>query len=70
MWDEQGTYQIKVKARDIYGAESGWSEQLSITMPKSREFNLIILIIEKLMGRSLFLERLLQPIYHQLLMSM
>jgi len=32
IWDEQGTYEIKAKAKDIYGAESEWGE-LEVTMP-------------------------------------
>ncbi len=32
-WTEQGTYSIKVKAKDIYGDESDWSDPLAITMP-------------------------------------
>jgi|GEM_PF-458930 len=35
-WTTKGTYSIKVKARDIYGAESDWG-QLSVTMPFSYE---------------------------------
>jgi hypothetical protein len=32
-WTEQGSYQIKVKAKDTFGAESDWSDTLPITMP-------------------------------------
>lgn len=32
-WTVQGTYEVKVKAKDIYGRESNWSEPLPITMP-------------------------------------
>ena len=35
-WTEKGTYSVKVKAKDINGDESGWSEPLSVTMPRSR----------------------------------
>jgi hypothetical protein len=35
VWTEQGSYQIKVKCKDVYGAESVWSEPLPIRMPKS-----------------------------------
>jgi hypothetical protein len=35
-WSEQGTYQIKVKVKDIYGAESDWS-YLEVTMPVSQK---------------------------------
>ena len=33
MWPEQGTYSVRVKARDRYGYESEWSDPLEITMP-------------------------------------
>ena len=31
-WSDEGTYEVKVKAKDIYGAESGWSAGHSITI--------------------------------------
>lgn len=34
MWSEAGTYIIRAKAEDTYGAESAWGE-LSVTMPCS-----------------------------------
>jgi len=34
-WTEEGTYIIKAKARDIYGAESNWVT-LEVTMPRIR----------------------------------
>jgi hypothetical protein len=34
-WNEKGDYQITVKARDIHGAESQWSDPLPVTMPYS-----------------------------------
>jgi len=37
---EKGSYSIKVKARDIYGEESPWSEPLPISMPKIKQFNI------------------------------
>jgi hypothetical protein len=37
-WTVKGTYIIKVKAKDSYGAESSWSDPLTITMPKSSAF--------------------------------
>ena len=33
IWNIQGNYNIKVKAKDVYGKESNWSDPLSITMP-------------------------------------
>ena len=35
-WNEKGVYEIKVKARDIYGAESEWSDPLKFSTPKNK----------------------------------
>ena len=43
-WNEQGDYQVKVKARDINFAESEWSEPLSISMPKNKQIGNIIVV--------------------------
>ena len=32
-WENKGTYQVKVKAKDIYGKESEWSDPLKVKMP-------------------------------------
>jgi hypothetical protein len=40
-WTVKGSYSIKVKAKDIYGKESVWSDPLPIKMPYS--FNKLIL---------------------------
>lgn len=49
-WNSQGNYQIKAKAKDVYGAESDWGT-LDIAMPKNKatnyNFNLIKQIFEK-----------------------
>ncbi len=37
-WSEQGTYIIKVRAKDMYGALSEW-ETLEVTMPRNRAIN-------------------------------
>jgi len=34
-WIEKGNYEIKVKTKDIYEAESEWSDPLPISMPKN-----------------------------------
>ncbi len=34
-WESKGSYEIKVKAKDINGTQSPWSDPLPITMPKS-----------------------------------
>jgi len=33
-WTEERSYDVKVKAKDVHGAESSWSDPLSVTMPK------------------------------------
>ncbi|MFE3845706.1 PKD domain-containing protein [Thermoplasmatota archaeon] len=39
VWDEDGEYTIRVKAKDIYGEEGEWSDPLVVSMPKYRFFN-------------------------------
>ena len=34
MWNKQGTYEIRVNTKDIYGKESDWSEPFAVQMPK------------------------------------
>jgi len=54
-WNEQETYTVKVKARDIKGAESDW-ETITVSMPKSK--NLISEIITTiLIGKIADIER-------------
>jgi len=38
IWKEQGTYDIRTKAKDINDAESPWSESLPVSMPKSKTY--------------------------------
>jgi hypothetical protein len=35
-WPLQGTYNVKVVAKDINGAQGPWSDPLSVTMPRNR----------------------------------
>jgi len=35
VWSDKGNYEIRVKARDIFNAESSWSDPLPISMPKT-----------------------------------
>ena len=39
IWTEKGSYEIKVKAKDIHGAESEWSDPLEVAMPKNKAIN-------------------------------
>jgi hypothetical protein len=47
VFTEQGIFEIKVKAVDEYGAESDWSDSISVTMPKNKLENILINLIEK-----------------------
>lgn len=55
-WAEEGSYQIRVKAKDSYDAETEWSEPLDVTMPVSsrffrflgQHFPMLLQLIEKL----------------------
>ena len=62
-WTEEDDYEIKVKAKDIYGAESPWSDPLPITMPKNKSVNPFLLFLERLIERFPILEQILQPLY-------
>jgi hypothetical protein len=43
-WEEEDTYTIQVKARDIYGAESEWAT-LEVSMPNTRQIKSTTYII-------------------------
>lgn len=51
-WDEQGTYSIRVKARDTNDLESDWAE-FEVSMPKTKIISL---------NRFMFLDRILEII--------
>ncbi len=52
-WNEKGTYSVRVKAKDVYGMESDWSDPLEVTMPRGK---IVLLIFE-------FLERYFPQAY-------
>ncbi len=51
IWNNKGTYQIKVKAKDVYDAESDWSDPLLVTMPKNKAINFNYNLLEWLFER-------------------
>ncbi len=51
-WSTAGTFEITVKAKDSYGAESEWSDPLPVKMPKTHE-NLFQQLFGKLLERAL-----------------
>ncbi|MFO7678247.1 MAG: hypothetical protein R6V50_07700, partial [Thermoplasmatota archaeon] len=40
-WSEEGSYSIRVKARDVYNAESEWSDPLPVTMPSIHQSHIL-----------------------------
>ena len=50
VWNDRGNYKIKVIAKDVYGAESEWSDPLAISMAKKNSYNnpIIQLILKML----------------------
>ena len=43
IWEEEGTYIVKVKASDIYGAESNWTT-LEVVMPQNQQLYIYSLL--------------------------
>jgi hypothetical protein len=43
VWEEQGSYEIRVKAEDYFEFESDWSDPLVVNMPKNKTFNTLFL---------------------------
>jgi Peptidase family C25/PKD domain len=48
-WQSDGSYQIRVKAKDQHGTQSAWSDPLPITMPYS--YNPMLQFLERLSER-------------------
>jgi uncharacterized protein DUF4886/PKD domain-containing protein len=48
IWDVEGDYEIRVKAKDTYGAESKWSDPLPVSMPKNNYFDRFYSMSKKL----------------------
>jgi len=42
-WEENGDFEIKVQAKDEHNQESGWSDPLSISMPKNKNINTLLI---------------------------
>jgi len=59
-WNEKGTYTVRVRAIDEFGAESPWSNPASVTMPKSKITNMMPLMLRFAHGHSNLLQILKQ----------
>lgn len=56
-WEKKGSYSVKVRARDEYGAVSEWSDPLSVIVPRSR---LLDKPLSQFLKSHLFIYQLLQ----------
>lgn len=56
IWGSKGNYELKVKAKDTDGAQSEWSDQLEISMPKTKYTlcSLFIQFCQKILERFQF----------------
>ena len=59
-WSKEGTYTVKAKLKDTVGAESDWAT-LTVSMPKSKEIN-IQLILGRFFHRFPLFEKILNQI--------
>ena len=59
-WSEKGIYKVKVKAKDIYGAESGWSDPLTVTVTRKSKSFYSFWFFQWLIDHFPLLERLLK----------
>jgi len=62
IWSNDGSYNIQVKAKDVTGAVTDWSESLSVSISKDKSSlkALFIEFLEKLLDKSLFLSPIIQ----------
>jgi PKD repeat protein len=45
IWFDEGTFNVTVKAIDVYGAESEWSDPLVVSMPKTKAKTIDIILL-------------------------
>jgi hypothetical protein len=64
IWEKSGNYNIRIKARDIYGKESEWSDSLAVTLPKNKaiENPIINRFFENFINRFPILDKILNQI--------
>jgi hypothetical protein len=63
IWENVGTYEIRVKSRDVYNKESVWSDPLTVTLPKDKETYLFLMWLERIMKWNPIINIIIQPIY-------
>jgi hypothetical protein len=61
-WPSQGTYAIKVKAKDNNDLESVWSDPLLVTMPKTKIYNPMMQLVFRILECFPFMGKILNQI--------
>ena len=62
IWFDEGTFNVMVKAIDIYCAESEWPDALEVTIPKTKIYNLLIKLFYNILEHFPFLNKILNQI--------
>ena len=63
IWSADGTYNVKVRAVDMFGLQSEW-ETLTVTMPKQKNINPLPIFIQKIIDIFPVLKEILQPLFY------
>ena len=64
IWFERGTFEVRVKAQDVHGGESEWSDPLIVSMPKNHAIynNIISRLLELFRYRFRFFSLILNDL--------
>jgi len=71
IWIEKGSFEIRVKAKNEYGAESIWSDPLAVSMPRNKQLiNHFIQLLDENMSHSVILRKTLDIIKQGIICTM
>jgi hypothetical protein len=59
-WSEEGTYEVRVRAMDMYGSEGEWSDPLIVSLPKNKSITVFNPWLLRLIQRFPILELLIK----------
>jgi len=59
IWTEKGTYEVRSLAKDDHGVQSEWSDPIPVSMPRTREINIVTVLLQRFIVRFPFLTFLL-----------
>ena len=71
IWIKKGSFEIRVKAKNEYGAESIWSDPLAVSMPRNKQLiNHFIQLLDENMSHSVILRKTLDIIKQGIICTM